>query len=65
MTDLEFMKEALDEARAGLAEGGIPIGSVLVIDGKVVNLDLPEAKALMARFIADQPDVWCEDIGEE
>lgn len=32
----EFMKIAIDEARAGLAEGGIPIGSVLVKDGKVV-----------------------------
>ena len=29
------MSEALAEARAGLAEGGIPIGSVLVIDGEV------------------------------
>lgn len=27
---------AIAEARAGLAEGGIPIGSALVIDGKVV-----------------------------
>ena len=26
----EFMKAALDEAQAGLAEGGIPIGAVLV-----------------------------------
>ena len=26
----EFMKVALDEAQAGLAEGGIPIGAVLV-----------------------------------
>jgi cytosine deaminase len=33
----EFMKLALEEARTGLAEGGIPIGSVLVIDGKVVG----------------------------
>ena len=31
-----FMKAAIDEARIGLAEGGIPIGSVLVIDGKIV-----------------------------
>ena len=30
-----FMQVALDEARAGLAEGGIPIGSVLVIDGEI------------------------------
>lgn len=35
--DLRFMEEALAEARAGLAEGGVPIGSVLVVDGKVVG----------------------------
>jgi cytosine deaminase len=33
----EFMKAAIAEARQGLAEGGIPIGSVLVIDGKIVG----------------------------
>ncbi len=33
--DADFMIIALDEARRGLAEGGIPIGSVLVIDGKI------------------------------
>ncbi|TFH07590.1 MAG: nucleoside deaminase [Candidatus Thorarchaeota archaeon] len=33
----EFMKEAFNEAKLGLAEGGIPIGSVLVIDGKIVG----------------------------
>lgn len=32
-----FLKEALAEARLGLAEGGIPIGSVLVIDGQIVG----------------------------
>lgn len=32
-----FMKLALEEARQGLAEGGIPIGSVLVIEGQVVG----------------------------
>ena len=31
------MQAAVDEARKGLAEGGIPIGSALVIDGKVVG----------------------------
>lgn len=35
--DVRFMKIALDEARQGIAEGGIPIGSCLVIDGKVVG----------------------------
>jgi creatinine deaminase len=33
----EFLAAALEEARAGLAEGGIPIGSVLVIDGEIVG----------------------------
>src|SRR5213592_3882907 len=33
----EFLKAAIDEARAGLAEGGIPIGSVLVIDNRIVG----------------------------
>lgn len=32
-----FMQAAIDEAKKGLAEGGIPIGSVLVIDGKIVG----------------------------
>jgi cytosine deaminase len=31
------MQAALGEARKGLAEGGIPIGSVLVIEGKIVS----------------------------
>ncbi|MCB9104933.1 MAG: nucleoside deaminase [Anaerolineales bacterium] len=33
----EFMRAAIDEAKKGLAAGGIPIGSVLVIDGKIVG----------------------------
>ena len=33
----EFLKAAIDEAKAGRAEGGIPIGSVLVIDGRIVG----------------------------
>lgn len=32
----KFLKAAIDEARIGLAEGGIPIGSVLVVDGQIV-----------------------------
>lgn len=140
----EFMKAAIEEARQGLREGGIPIGSVLVIDGKivgrghnrrvqdndpvthaeidclrnagrvgkyagavlystlmpcylcagaavqfqikkvvvgesrnfsgarafmeshgieVVDLDLAECRDLMARFIAERPQLWYEDIG--
>jgi cytosine deaminase len=33
----QFLEIAIKEARLGLAEGGIPIGSVLVLDGKVVG----------------------------
>lgn len=33
----EFFAAAVEEARKGLAEGGIPIGSVLVIDGRIVG----------------------------
>jgi creatinine deaminase len=32
-----FLQMAIDEARLGLAEGGIPIGSVLVVAGRVVG----------------------------
>lgn len=31
------MQAAIDEAKAGLAEGGIPIGSVLVHEGKIIG----------------------------
>ena len=33
----EFLRAAIDEARQGLAEGGIPIGSVLVVDGRIIG----------------------------
>ncbi|MBI2556805.1 MAG: nucleoside deaminase, partial [Planctomycetes bacterium] len=32
-----FMKAAIGEAKQGLSEGGIPIGSVLVKDGKIIG----------------------------
>jgi cytosine deaminase len=32
-----FLDAAIEEARKGLAEGGIPIGSVLVHDGKIIG----------------------------
>jgi len=33
----KFLQAAIDEAKKSLKEGGIPIGSVLVIDGKIVG----------------------------
>ena len=42
MTDVarkdEYLDAAIAEARKGLAAGGIPIGSALVLDGKIVGL---------------------------
>lgn len=32
-----FLQAAIDEAEQGLAEGGIPIGSVLVHDGEIIG----------------------------
>jgi len=146
--DYRLMGEALAEARAGRVQGGVPIGSVLAIDGRVVgrghnrrvqqgnpighgemdclrdagrlpardyqhatlyttlspcdmcsgaillfgiprvvmaenqtfvgaeellrsrgvelvNLDLAEAKELMAAFIREHPEIWNEDIGTD
>ena len=36
MSDI-FMRAAIAEAEAGLREGGIPIGSVIVHDGKIIG----------------------------
>jgi len=33
----EFIKAAIEEAKIGLNEGGIPIGSVLVREGKIIS----------------------------
>ena len=33
----EFLKAAIEEAELGLAEGGIPIGSVIVRNGKILG----------------------------
>jgi cytosine deaminase len=146
MDDHEFLQVAVEQARSGLAEGGVPVGAALVVDGRVVgagrnrrvqegsairhgetdaleragrlpaavyaratmyttlspcpmcsgaillykiprvvlgenrtflgaedllrahgvevvNLDSPECRSLMARFIAEHPEIWYEDIG--
>jgi cytosine/creatinine deaminase len=36
MADI-FMQAAIEEARKGLEEGGIPIGSVIVYEGKIIG----------------------------
>lgn len=46
-----FLQAAIEEAKKGLAEGGIPIGSVLVIDGRIVgrghNRRIQKASAIL------------------
>jgi cytosine/creatinine deaminase len=37
MNEHDFLAEALREARTGLASGGIPIGSVLVHQGRIIG----------------------------
>ena len=35
-SDRRFLAAAIDEARAGLAEGGVPVGAALVVGGELV-----------------------------
>jgi tRNA(adenine34) deaminase len=49
LSDKEFMKIALEEARLAAAEGEIPVGAVLVQDGKVL------ARAHNARRASGNP----------
>jgi len=37
LSDASFLRAAIEEATLGRAEGGIPIGSVLVVDGEVIG----------------------------
>ena len=58
---LDLLSVALEEARQGLAEGGIPIGAALFNGhGEVLG----RGQSLPARFIQNHPEIWNEDIGE-
>jgi len=37
MTDEDFMRRALELARRGQAEGEVPVGAVVVLDGRVIG----------------------------
>src|SRR5918995_6338725 len=37
MTDQEFLAVAIEQARMGRDEGGVPIGAALVVDGEVLG----------------------------
>lgn len=36
MSDEQFLEAALEQARIGRAEGGVPVGAAFVVDGKVL-----------------------------
>lgn len=67
-----FMQAALDEARAGLAEGGIPIGCVLVKNGEIVgaghNRRVQQSSAVLhgemdaLEATGRQPGRWYKDV---
>jgi cytosine deaminase len=56
-----FLQAALDQARAGLALGGIPIGSVLVCDGSIIGRG--HNQRVQKGSVAKNPQLWNEDIG--
>lgn len=37
MTDQDFLAAAIEQARIGRDEGGVPIGAALVVDGRVIG----------------------------
>ena len=51
-SDLDLMAEAIAEAKKGLAVGGIPIGSVLVVNDKIIvrAARLPARKPVVRRW---------------
>ena len=53
----EFMATALDEARQGLAEGGIPIGSVLVYGSRrgAGHVEIRTRRGFVSDFRASAP----------
>ena len=37
-TDLSHMEHAVEQARLGLEEGGVPIGAAVVVDGELLGV---------------------------
>ena len=52
MTDEELMSVAIEQARIGRAEGGIPIGAALAVDGDVVAVAAERAASRKAATFA-------------
>ena len=58
-----FLDLAIQEARLGSDEGGIPIGAALVNAGELELRDDATCHSLRQGFIRRQPELWSEDIG--
>lgn len=54
----KFMQAAIEEAQKGMEEGGVPIGSVIVHNGKIIG------RGHNRRVQSVNPTLWNEDIGE-
>lgn len=56
INDAEFMRAALEEARAAAARGEVPVGAVIVLDGKIIS------RAGNRTIIDCDPTAHCEII---
>jgi hypothetical protein len=54
----EFMRAAIEEAKLGLQEGGIPIGSVLVQNDKMIHLHMPRLSAFVMQGASVHMPIW-------
>jgi|SRR3989344_2270723 len=46
MTDKDFLKLAIEKAKESVAQGGFPVGAVIVQDGDVVSFGISNGKQL-------------------
>jgi len=64
----EFLRAAIEEANRGLAEGGIPIGSVLVKGGQIIgrghNRRVQDGSAVLHAEMAALEDAGCMSASE-
>ena len=54
----KFLEAAIEEARKGMASGGVPIGSVLVIDGQIVGRGPTSESKMEVRYCTQKCIVW-------
>jgi cytosine/creatinine deaminase len=59
-----FLRAAIEEAERGLAEGGIPIGSVLVLNGQIVGRGHNRRVQKGSAILHGEMDAW-ENAGRQ